>query len=74
MIERIEFLESMMNNEPSQLIIAAGTIREYDFSFGDVDDSGGVVLRGVAQELALTFPVVLPSAETLSVDIEWTEE
>ena len=53
---------------------AAGTTDKYDFSFGDVSGSGGVVLRGVAQELALTFPVVLASAGTLAVDIEWTEE
>ena len=53
---------------------AGGVTDYYDFNFGDVNGSGGVVLRGVAQELALTFPVVLTSAGTLSVDIEWTEE
>lgn len=53
---------------------AAGTTSHYDFIFGDIDNSSGIVLRGIAQELALTFPVVLASAGTLSVDIEWTEE
>ena len=53
---------------------AGGSVAYYDFDFGDIIGSHGVVLRGVAQELALTFPVVLASAGTLSVDIEWTEE
>lgn len=56
-------------------VAAAGGVTDYyDFSFSDINGSGGVVLRGIAQELALTFPVVLASAGTLSVDIEWTEE
>lgn len=53
---------------------AGGVPGYYDFNFGDIPSSKGVVLRGVAQELALTFPVVLASAGTLAVDIEWTEE
>ena len=53
---------------------AAGITDYYHFDFGDVSGSGGVVLRGVAQELALTFPVVLASAGTLSISVEWTEE
>lgn len=35
---------------------------------------GGITLRGVAQEVALLFPVVLASAGTLAIDIEFTEE
>lgn len=59
-----------------QATTAVGTspTDKYNFDFGDINGSGGVVLRGVAQELALTFPVVLASAGTLAVDIEWTEE
>ena len=53
---------------------AAGTTSQYEFDFGDITGSGGAVLRGVAQELALTFPVVLASAGTLAVSIEWNEE
>lgn len=53
---------------------AAGTTDWYIFDFGDMRDTKGIILRGVNQELALVFPVVLGSAGTLSVDIEWTEE
>lgn len=53
---------------------AAGVNDWFTFFFGDLPETRAVVLRGVAQELALTFPVVLASAGTLSVDIEWTEE
>lgn len=53
---------------------AGGMTNYYDFTFGGVAGSGGVVLRGTAQELALVFPVVLASAGTLSVSVEWTEE
>ncbi len=56
-------------------VAAAGGVTDYyTYNFGDMGDTKGVVLRGVAQELALTFPVVLASAGTLSIDIEWTEE
>lgn len=53
--------------------VAAGLTDWHLFSFGDLN-TRSVVLRGVAQELALTFPVVLASAGQLAVDIEWTEE
>lgn len=52
---------------------AAGTTDHYTFNFGDINQSKGVVLRGITQELALTFPVVLASAGTLAISIEWTE-
>lgn len=53
---------------------AAGVTDYFTFNFGDMRETKGVILRGVAQELALTFPVVLASAGTLAIDIEWTEE
>ncbi len=53
---------------------AAGVTDYFVFNFGDMPETRGVTLRGVAQELALTFPVVLASAGTLAVDVEWTEE
>ena len=53
---------------------AAGQTWDHQFNFGDMPETKGLTLRGVAQELALTFPVVLASAGTLAVDIEWTEE
>lgn len=53
---------------------AAGQPRDFVFNFGDMPQTGGITLRGVAQEIALTFPVVLASAGTLAIDIEWTEE
>ena len=53
---------------------AAGVTDYFTFNFGDMRETKGVILRGAAQELALTFPVVLASAGTLSIDIEWTEE
>lgn len=53
---------------------AAGVVDYFTFNFGDMRETNGVILRGVVQELALVFPVVLASAGTLSVDIEWTEE
>lgn len=53
---------------------AAGLTTDHSFSFGDVLSSDGLVLRGTTQEIALRFPVVLASAGTLSVDVEWTEE
>jgi hypothetical protein len=53
---------------------AAGTTDWHTFDFGDMPETRGIRLRGVAQELALVFPVVLASAGTLAVDIEWTEE
>lgn len=53
---------------------AAGLAPEHIFNFGDMIESRGAVLRGVSQELALTFPVVLASAGTLAADVEWTEE
>lgn len=53
---------------------AAGVTDYFTFNFGDMRETKGVVLRGATQELALTFPVVLASAGTLAIDIEWTEE
>lgn len=53
---------------------AAGQTWDHQFDFGDMPETKGIRLRGVAQELALTFPVVLASAGTLAVDVEWTEE
>lgn len=54
--------------------VAAGLTDWHAFSFGDIPETRSIVLRGVAQEVALTFPVVLASAGTLACDIEWTEE
>ncbi len=53
---------------------AAGLAPEHIFNFGDMPETKGLRLRGTAQEVALTFPVVLASAGALAVDIEWTEE
>lgn len=53
---------------------AAGLPRDYVFDFGDMPQTGGITIRGVAEELALVFPVALASAGTLAIDIEWTEE
>lgn len=53
---------------------AAGLTRDYLFEFGDMPETKGIRLRGTSQEMALLFPVVLTTAGTLSVDIEWTEE
>ncbi len=59
-----------------QSTTAVGTSipRDYLFEFGDMPETKGIRLRGTSQEMALLFPVVLASAGTLSVDIEWTEE
>ena len=53
---------------------AAGVSSDYVFNFGDMPETKGIRLRGVSQEMALLFPVVLASAGTLAIDIEWTEE
>lgn len=53
---------------------AAGQTWDHTFTFGDTTETGGIVLRGVNQELAMRFPVALGSAGTLAIDIEWTEE
>lgn len=53
---------------------AAGNTWDHVFDFGDMAETKGVTLRTASQEIALTFPVVLASAGTLSVDIEYTEE
>lgn len=53
---------------------AAGLAPEHVFNFGDINQARGLILRGVAQEIALRFPVVLGSAGTIAVDVEWTEE
>jgi hypothetical protein len=53
---------------------AGGPTFAYTFNFGDITESGGVVLRGTSQGLALSFPTAPASTITLSADIEWTEE
>jgi hypothetical protein len=53
---------------------AAGVTDYYVFNFGDMRETKGITLRTAAQELALTFPVVLASAGTMAIDVEWTEE
>lgn len=53
---------------------ATGVTDYFVFEFGDIVETKGIILRGIAQEVALVFPVVLASAGTLSVDVEWTEE
>ena len=53
---------------------AAGVTDYFTYNFGDMRETKGVTLRGAAQEVALVFPVVLASAGTLAIDIEWTEE
>lgn len=57
---------------------AAGVPADHIFNFGDVTDEAtndsGVVLNGVAEELALSLPVVAASAGTMAIDIEWVEE
>jgi len=53
---------------------AAGVTETHEFLFGDVEESGGIVLRGVAQEVALLFPVVCATTITCALDVEWTEE
>ena len=60
----------------SQATIAtsASITTDVQIMFGDLDGSGGIVLRGVAQEICLTYPVVLASTATCAIDIEWTEE
>lgn len=56
-------------------VAVANALTDYfTFNFGDMRETKGVILRGIAQEVALTFPVVLASAGTLAIDIEWTEE
>ncbi len=59
-----------------QSTTAVGTSipRDFVFDFGDMPETGGVVLRGVAQGLGLVWPVVPASTVTIAVDIEWTEE
>ncbi len=59
-----------------QSTTAVGTSipRDYVFDFDDMPETKGIRLRGTSQEMALLFPVVLASAGTLAVDIEWTEE
>lgn len=56
------------------LAAAGGITADHIFNFGEISETGGITLRGVAQEIALVFPVALVSAGTLSIDIEWTEE
>lgn len=53
---------------------ATGVTDWFTFNFGDQPETRGITLRGVTQEVALLFPVVLASAGTLAVDIEWTEQ
>jgi len=53
---------------------AAGQTWDHIFSFGDMPETKGIVLRGTNEECALLFPVVPASTPTLTVDVEWTEE
>lgn len=54
---------------------AAGVLHEpMIFDFGDMNDTQGMVLRGVAQECALLFPVAPATTPTIAVEVEWTEE
>jgi hypothetical protein len=53
---------------------AAGLPRDFLFDFGDIPESEGIVLRGVAQGLALVWATAPATTPTLAVDIEWTEE
>lgn len=57
----------------STIAAAAGIPPERVFDFGDINTTKGILLRGVAQEVALTFPVALASAGTLAVVVEWIE-
>jgi hypothetical protein len=56
------------------LTVGTSITVEHEFKYGDTDHAQGLTLRGATQEIALVFPVVLATAGTLSVDIEWTEE
>ena len=53
---------------------AAGIPCDFEFKFADINDSSGLVLRGVTQEICLTYPVALATAGTCAIDIEWTED
>ncbi len=53
---------------------AAGVTAEHVFSFGDMPETKGIVLRGTNEECALLFPVAPATTPTLTVDVEWTEE
>lgn len=54
--------------------VAGGMTANFDFQYGDLISSSGIVLRGVVQEICLSYPVVLASAATCAIYIEWTEE
>jgi len=43
----------------------------FDFTQGN---QNGIVLNGVAQELALLYPVVAATVPTQAISVEWTEE
>ena len=53
---------------------AAGLPRDFVFDFGDMPETGGIVLRGVAQGCGLVWATAPATTPTLAVDIEWTEE
>ena len=53
---------------------AAGQTWDHVFSFGDMPETSGIVLRGTNEECALLFSVAPATTPTLSVDVEWTEE
>lgn len=44
------------------------------WNFSDINGSGGIVLRGVAQELAILYPVAAATVPTQAISVEWTEE
>lgn len=53
---------------------AAGLPPMWEWVFGEIPITRGVVLRGTTQGLGLTFPVAPATTITLAADIEWTEE
>lgn len=55
--------------------VATGVFHEpIIFDFGDKSDNHGIVLRGVAQECAVVFPVAPATTPTLAIEVEWSEE
>lgn len=54
--------------------VAGGPTADHVFGSGDIPGAHGPILRGVAEEICLVFPVALGSAGTLAIDIEWVEE
>lgn len=53
---------------------AAGVPRDVVFSFGDMPETKGIVLRGTVQGCGLVWATAPATTPTLTIDIEWTEE